>query len=85
MLCNETNHLWLGRFSTRLVQLRQDISWRRAVMRAVAAHPYLSDLAPEKAALLESRISMASQGTGSRHAAGWDSSQASTVLAMLSR
>jgi hypothetical protein len=58
MLCKETNHLWLGRFSVRLMQLRRDISWPRAVTRAVVAHAYLSDLSPEKAALLESTAPM---------------------------
>ena len=58
MLCKETNHLWLGRFSVRLMQLRRDISWPRAVTRAVLAHAYLSDLSPEKAALLESTASI---------------------------
>ena len=53
MLCKETNHLWLGRFSVRLMQLRRDISWPRAVARGVLAHAYLSDLSPEKAALLD--------------------------------
>jgi len=62
MLCKETNQLWLGRFSLRLMQLRRDISCPRAVMRAVGAHAYLSDLAPERAALLESTAQQRPRG-----------------------
>jgi hypothetical protein len=68
MLCEESNHLWLGRFALRLTQLRTDISWPRAVMRAVAAHAYCSDLEPEYAALLDASVatwSLPSKRSGS--------------------
>jgi hypothetical protein len=56
MFCYSSNHLWLGRFSLRLTQLRRDLTWPHAVSRAVVAHAYLSDLDPESAAQLDAAI-----------------------------
>jgi hypothetical protein len=58
MYCDETNHLWLGRFAVRLMQLRQDMTLPSAVARAVKAHGYASDLGPERAAELDATASV---------------------------
>lgn len=50
MYCEKKNHLWLGRFAVRLMQLRQDMTLSSAVARAVKAHAYAADMAPETAA-----------------------------------
>jgi hypothetical protein len=58
MYCNETNHLWLGRFAVRLMQLRQDMTLPSAVARAVKAHGYAADIGPERAAELDASVPM---------------------------
>jgi hypothetical protein len=56
MLCDETTHLWLGRFCVRLMQLRGSMSLREAVSRAVAAHGRFADMIPEDAAQLDAAV-----------------------------
>lgn len=56
MICEQANHLWLGRFSVALMKLRQGTSLPAAVSRAVAAHGHLHDLPPEEAAAIEARV-----------------------------
>jgi hypothetical protein len=56
MLCQETNHRWLGAFAVRLMQLRDDMALPEAVRRAVLAHAHASAMPPEEAAAIESRV-----------------------------
>jgi len=56
MLCDQSTHVWLGRFSLRLMQLRPSISWPSAVTRAVQAFALSSDLNPEQMAAIHAAI-----------------------------
>lgn len=56
MLCEQSTHLWIGRFAVRLMALRETISMPTAVARAVAAHAYAGDLRPEDAARLDAAV-----------------------------
>ena len=53
MQCEQKNHLWLGRFAVRLMELRQDITLSAAVGRAVRAHGWAAELRPEAAAEID--------------------------------
>jgi hypothetical protein len=56
MLCDQTTHLWLGRFSLRLMQLLPGLSMPRAVTRAVHAFGLSSDLNPEQMATIDAAV-----------------------------
>jgi hypothetical protein len=56
MICEQQNHLWLGRFSVALMKLREGTSLPAAVSRAVVAHEHLGDMVPEEAAAIEARV-----------------------------
>lgn len=56
MLCDQTTHLWLGRFSVRLMQLREGLTLSAAVRRAVAAHAHSRDMMPEQAARIDAAV-----------------------------
>lgn len=56
MICAQTNHLWLGRFSVALMKLRNGTSLPAAVSRAVVAHEHLHDMIPEEAAAIEATV-----------------------------
>lgn len=51
-----SSHLWLSRFSVRLLAQRPDMPWQRAVARAVVAYGHSSDIAPEEAADIDARV-----------------------------
>jgi len=51
MAHTQTSHLWLARFSARLMRLRPGMSFPSAVHRAVAVYGYADDWDPEDAAL----------------------------------
>jgi hypothetical protein len=56
MLCDQSSHVWLGRFSLRLMQLRPGLSMPRAVTRAVHAFALSSDLNPEQVATMDAAV-----------------------------
>jgi hypothetical protein len=56
MICEQSNHQWLGRFAIRLMQLDDDVTLPQAVRRAVAAHAHAGDMLPEEAAGIELSI-----------------------------
>ena len=56
MHCDKKNHLWLGRFAVRLMQIRQEMTLSSAVARAVKAHGYAAELHPERAAELDATV-----------------------------
>ena len=56
MLCDQTTHLWLGRFSVRLMQLREGLALPAAVRRAVAARAHSRAMLPEHAARIDAAV-----------------------------
>jgi hypothetical protein len=56
MLCEASNHLWLGRFSVELMRLRDGLSLPGAVSRAVHAHAHALHLRPEDAAAVDAAL-----------------------------
>jgi len=56
------SHLWIARYCERAMQLRTDLSRPAAVRRGIAAYPYASDMAPERAAELYISLSDLRQG-----------------------
>jgi hypothetical protein len=56
MLCEASNHLWLGRFSVELMRLRDGLSLPGAVSRAVRAHAHALHLRPEDAAAVDAAL-----------------------------
>ena len=56
MLCEQSTHVWLGRFSQRLMQLYPGIKWRTAVARGVYAFPHAHELTSEEAARFDALL-----------------------------
>jgi hypothetical protein len=56
MPSNQSANVWLGRFSSHLLQLRPDLHLRAAVQRGVAVYTRIDSMPPEEAAYLTSRL-----------------------------
>jgi hypothetical protein len=56
MPSNQSANVWLGRFSSHLMQLRPDLHLRAAVQRGVAVYTRIDAMEPEEAAYLTSRL-----------------------------
>ena len=71
MVCDQSTHLWLGRFCVQLMRLRQDASLGFAVRRAVTAFAHSRDLLPEDAARLDAAVLSSAQPPRPPQTIGW--------------
>ena len=51
------SHVWIARYCEESRRLRPDLRPSIVIRRAVAAYPYASDMAPERAAQLDASLS----------------------------
>ena len=58
------SHVWIARYCEQARRLRPDLRPSTVIRRAVAAYPYASDMAPERAAQLDASLSQVRARTG---------------------